>query len=258
MNCRRIGIVAVAILIATPAWAFDFPAKTRPTAYGWGGCYVGGNIANAWSQFSITDPAGVVVAPPPFSFGTAPTSGIAGGGQVGCDKEIGPWLIGIRGMFDAASIQGSSMNPAPGAVGAVPSGSIQTTDKANWIADVTARFGYTILPDILLYGQGGAAWRHDNFNSTTLVPILALPAGTTVFTGPVTSIGWTVGAGAEWMLLPDLSVFVEYDFFGFGAGTDTFRNNVTPSFTLSAANENINLVMLGLNYRFHLSGFNRN
>jgi outer membrane immunogenic protein len=249
-----LGLVAVGALIAGPAMAADLGMPLKEPQASWGGCYIGGNIANGWSQSSITDSAGSFAKPPGLSFGTSPASGIAGGGQIGCDKAIGPWLLGVKGMFDAAGIQSTSLNPA---FGVVPSAFVQTTDKADWIASVTARVGYAVLPDILLYGQGGPAWRHDKFNFTAQTALFAplIPAGATLFTGPITSFGWTAGVGAEWMLLPHLSAFIEYDFFGFGARQDSFASPLGPgTTTFSAANQNINLVMLGLNYRFRLPG----
>ena len=58
-----------------PAPAYVQPA---PPPYLWTGCYVGGNVGGAWSNFEITDIA---------TGGTVSTSnsGFAGGGQIGCD-----------------------------------------------------------------------------------------------------------------------------------------------------------------------------
>jgi outer membrane immunogenic protein len=58
---------------APPAPAYVPPA---PLPYLWTGCYVGGNVGGAWSNFEITDVA---------TGGTVSTSnsGFAGGGQIG-------------------------------------------------------------------------------------------------------------------------------------------------------------------------------
>jgi outer membrane immunogenic protein len=240
----RIGIVVVVALIATPAVATDFAVKTAPVAYNWGGCYVGGNVSNEWSQPSLAVPGGFGGA-----LGSIPTNGFAGGVQIGCDREFGPWLLGVRGMFDAGMIQGSGLNP-------VPPVAIATTDKINWIASATARIGYAVLPDVLLYGQGGIAWRNDTVSLSGLTPPFV---SVTVLSGTVTNAGWIVGAGLEWMLLPDVSVFLEYDFASFGSWSSPFSGPAFPvSVPISSASTNMNLVMLGVNYRFHLAGFNRN
>ena len=58
-----------------------------PPPYLWTGCYVGGNVGGAWSNFEITDVA---------TGGTVSTSntGFAGGGQIGCDYQ---WnAVGLR------------------------------------------------------------------------------------------------------------------------------------------------------------------
>jgi outer membrane immunogenic protein len=80
-----------------PAPAYVPPA---PPPYLWTGCYAGGNIGGAWSNFEITDAA---------TGGTVPTSnnGFAGGGQIGCDNQWNAWVFGFRNMFDGASLSSS-------------------------------------------------------------------------------------------------------------------------------------------------------
>jgi len=60
---------------ALPRPAYVPPA---PVPYLWTGCYVGGNIGGAWANVEVGDAAtgGTV---------SASNSGVAGGGQVGCD-----------------------------------------------------------------------------------------------------------------------------------------------------------------------------
>jgi outer membrane immunogenic protein len=62
-----------------------------PLPYLWTGCYVGGDVGGAWSNFEITDVA---------TGGTVSTSnsGFAGGGQIGCDYQWNAWVFGFRNM----------------------------------------------------------------------------------------------------------------------------------------------------------------
>jgi hypothetical protein len=58
----------------------------------WTGCYLGGNIGGAWANVEVSDvPTGVTAS--------RSNSGFAGGGQIGCDYQMGAWVIGIRNMF---------------------------------------------------------------------------------------------------------------------------------------------------------------
>jgi outer membrane immunogenic protein len=76
-----------------PAPVYIPPA---PIPYIWTGCYVGGNAGGAWShvEFDNVSTGGNA---------SASNSGVAGGGQVGCDYQTGGWVFGIRNMFDATS-----------------------------------------------------------------------------------------------------------------------------------------------------------
>jgi outer membrane immunogenic protein len=131
---KRIFLAAVASAMLLPAsqnvLAADLPAKAvyaPPTmvapVYNWTGCYVGANIGVAWGFAEATR-----------SFGT--DTGFAGGGQVGCDYQVGQWVIGARNMFDGTTINGG----------------------ATWFDTLTGRGGYLVQPNVLLYAQGGAAW----------------------------------------------------------------------------------------------------
>jgi len=77
-----------------PAPAYVPPA---PLPYLWTGCYVGGNIGGAWSNVEVNN----------VSTGGSVSennSGVAGGGQIGCDYQAGAWVVGFRNMFDATSL----------------------------------------------------------------------------------------------------------------------------------------------------------
>jgi outer membrane immunogenic protein len=116
-----------------PAPAYVQPA---PPPYLWTGCYVGGNVGGAWSNFEVTDVA---------TGGTVSTSnsGFAGGGQIGCDYQWNAWVFGFRNMFDGTSLSSSRAF---------------ADTSTHWFDTLTARGGYLVAPNVLLYVQGGAAW----------------------------------------------------------------------------------------------------
>ena len=60
-----------------------------------------------------------------------------------------------------------------------------------------------------------------------------------------TRLGWTVGLGFEYMLGPNWSVFVEYDYMNFGNPTISFPGTVpVNSFQIA---QHVQTVMIGLN-----------
>jgi outer membrane immunogenic protein len=215
---KSLALVATAVAFAVtaaaaadmrvpPAGAYPsyLPPAFVPALPNWSGCYVGANLAGAWGNFHESTSTGVAISANP--------AGIAGGGQVGCDIQFDSWVFGIRNMIDATNLRSSTSFAAGSA-----------NSHTNWFDTLTAREGFLVAPNVLVYGQGGAAWANTNvtvFNT----------AGGQIGSISNNSQGWTLGGGAEWMFAPHWSVFAEYNFMGFGGN-------------------NIQDVAAGVNYRF--------
>ena len=236
-----LATVAMAALGSASALAADLPQrpayKAAPVmmapAPTWTGCYVGGNIGGAFGDASVTGPNG----------GTVSTngSGFAGGGQVGCDYQFsGGWVIGFRDMFDGTSNKKSGTF-ATGAFG--PGTQAVANFNNQWFDTLTARLGYAVVPNWLLYFQGGAAWGHTSTNVT----LNGLQIGQT----SNTKTGWTIGGGAEWMFAPHWSAFLEGNYMDFGSRSGTV---VTPGVCLTGCSisgkATETTVLVGVNYRF--------
>ncbi len=160
--------------------------------------------------------------------GTAKPSSFVGGGQIGCDVQNGAWVFGAQGLFDWASMSAES----PFFVGKGFSA------RVPWFATATGRVGYVVQPAMLVFVRGGAAFARDQYEF--------FHGG---FSAPayVTRSGWTFGGGAGWMFAPNWSLTIEYGYMGFGTGAVNFN-------ALGLASENVNqhiqIVLVGLNYRF--------
>jgi outer membrane immunogenic protein len=207
-----------------PAPAYVPPA---PLPYLWTGCYVGGNIGGAWSNIDVTNVAtgGSV---------SASNSGFAGGGQIGCDYQAGAWVFGFRDMLDGTSLSKSATLATVPFTGTVDS-------HTHWFDTLTARGGYLVAPNVLLYAQGGAAWTNTDitfFNG----------AGTQIGEFSNNRTGWTAGGGVEWMFAPHWSVFAEYNFMGFGTRSAAFP--ACGGNCVLSAKANIQDALVGLNYKF--------
>ncbi len=216
--------------------AADLPPR-QPAAmvmpapvFNWTGCYVGANLGGAWGNIEVTD-----VSTGATSSHT--NSGFAGGGQIGCDYQWNAWVFGIRDMFDGTSLSGSRTFSD-----ALISGSVDS--HTHWFDTLTARGGYLVQPNILLYVQGGAAWSQTDltfFNS----------AGTQI--GQLSNngrTGWTAGGGVEWMFVPHWSAFLEYDFMGFGTRSSAFTACGAATCAVFSAKADVQDVLVGVNYRF--------
>ncbi len=114
-----------------------------------------------------------------------------------------------------------------------------------WFDTLTARLGYAVQPNWLLYFQGGAAWGHTSTNITS--------AGLQIGQTSNTKTGWTIGGGAEWMFAPHWSAFLEGNYMDFGSNSGTVDLNV-PFGCLAGCSISTKAtettVLVGVNYRF--------
>jgi outer membrane immunogenic protein len=228
----RIGIAAAAcVAVSLAAQAADLrrapPGYVVPPPVAvWSGCYFGLNIGGGWAQATVSDPTTGI------GLGTVSPAGFVGGGQVGCDYQMGQFVIGVQGMADAADIKGSRLQP---------NGIVTSNFNVPWFETLTARFGFAVLPTTLLYVKGGAAWVRDNFWTSA--------GGTTIGNGIITPTGWTVGAGAEFLFYSNWSVFAEYNYLGFGNNQIALIPNAGAVIPVNL-NHNVQTILVGVNYRF--------
>jgi outer membrane immunogenic protein len=235
MRKFSLTLLAAAIaLTASQASAADLGVPPPAPVYRplpipiWNGCYFGGNIGGAWGKVEASN----------VSIGGAVSktnSGVAGGIQVGCDYQTGAWVIGLRDMFDGTSLSQSAT------FSTIPFTGTANSDT-HWFDTLTARGGYLVIPNILLYVQGGAAWTDTDVT-------FANGAGTQLVTISNSRTGWTVGGGAEWMFAPQWSVFAEYNFMGFGTRSAAFAS-CSGNCVLSVKGD-IQDVLVGVNYYFY-------
>jgi len=226
-----VAAFAASILLGAPALAADLPVKApaiapAPTVT-WSGCYLGANAGWGWSKQTFIDP------PTDEVFNRFTADGAVAGGQLGCDVQSGPWVWGVQALLDWTNIHGSGLEfPC----------TVCSTDEARvrWFGTVTGRVGYALQPDALLYVKGGAAWARTHYTDS---PPESFANGT--------HVGWTVGAGWEKIIAPNWSLFIEYDYANLGRHQYSFAPGVT---FVTDIRENLQSVMVGLNYRFGTYG----
>jgi len=97
-------------------------------------------------------------------------------------------------------------------------------EEPAWVGSVRPRLGYAMGP-LLFYGTGGLAYANLNLSNFTV-------------SNADLRLGWTAGAGIEYMLYRNLSLRLEY-----------LHTNLGPS-TNSSDHLTDNVVRLGINFRF--------
>jgi outer membrane autotransporter protein len=177
-------------------------------------------------------------------------AGALGGGTLGYNYQMGPWVLGIEGDAGWTNARGSVACAGPVGINQV----LFSTDcagKADFIATAAARLGYA-WGRALYYAKAGGAWTHESFtvtcNQPTGTPIPCNnPAG-----APLTQIsvgddraGWTAGYGVEFALTPNWSAKGEVNYIDFGN-----RNLTAQDGTVINAGMRVTEGKIGVNYRF--------
>ncbi|MFZ2078204.1 MAG: outer membrane beta-barrel protein [Xanthobacteraceae bacterium] len=201
--------------------------RQRHSRMFWTGCYLGADIGGGWANLDVSNVStgGSV---------SESNSSVVGGGQVGCDYQAGAWVFGIRDMFDGARFGKTRTFSTAPFTGTVDS-------RTHWFDTLTARGGYLVVPNVLLYGQGGGAWTNTDITFFNGV-------GTQIGQFSNNRTGWTAGGGVEWMFAPHWSVFVEYNYMGFGTRSAAFT--ACGGNCVLSAKANIQDALVGVNYRF--------
>jgi outer membrane immunogenic protein len=218
-----LGAAQSAVAADLPARGPVYKAPPAPIAFSWTGCYVGGNVGGLWTNNDWNDAGGA-------DAGSHTASGVTAGGQLGCNYQTGPWVLGVEGMFNWADANGDHTSLA----------GIGLHTDTNWLANVTGRVGYA-FDRSLLYVKGGGAWIDQSHTATV---------GAVLFdAGDSTRGGWTVGAGWEYAFAPNWSAKIEYNYMDFGSQSPTFTSpaGVSTSFNID---QNAHLALFGINYRF--------
>jgi outer membrane immunogenic protein len=255
---RVIGAIASLALgvAAAPAAAADIPlampyAPVAPPLYSWTACYGGFNIGGGAANKQFTDVNGLFVAPG-GDLGSHTAKGVVGGGQFGCDYQVGMFVFGAQGLFDASGMKGSNMLPLPLPAVGPPGLFIAATSNSyvQWFGTLTARAGVLAAPTLLFYAKAGGAWAHDVLNISGFNA--ALPSAN----GSATPSGWTAGAGLEWAFFGgNFTAFVEYDYASFGTTRVNYIATTAPGLTFPLdMKQSVNLFLFGINYRFGVGG----
>jgi outer membrane immunogenic protein len=225
MRNLMIAAAAVTALFTGSASAADMAPRPYVKAppivqvYNWTGFYIGGNVGGQWldSSYDASYPTLALLG----SRGLRDTS-VIGGGQIGYNWQFSPnWLLGIEGDISYADHNTGGLVISTG----VPTDHIDGNARLRTQGAIRGRLGWTSNA-WLLYAVGGVAFGQTD----TTLSIVRDGVGADSRTNSDTRVGWTVGAGVEYMMAPNWILGVEYRY------TDLGRADVTvPAGTFPAA-----------------------
>jgi outer membrane immunogenic protein len=204
MKNRILAISVAAVTTAGAAAAADLPRGPAPyypppaSVYNWNGFYAGLNIGYEWGKVTNS--------------GFNP-SGVAGGGQLGYNWQIGQFVLGGETDIQASAADDTFApykfsNP--------------------WFGTLRGRAGFAIN-NILLFATAGLAYGE-------------LKAELGNLDESKTLVGWTGGVGMEVGFTPSWSAKVEYLYMDLGSR----------AYTITGVDNGLhtNFLRLGLNYHF--------
>jgi outer membrane immunogenic protein len=263
MNKLALAIAALSALVAAPAFAADLtpapvykapPPMVVPPPQ-WTGWYIGLNLGGSFGTATQTGSFPPAPIPgTPFGSASSDLDGVIGGAQIGYNWQNGNWVLGIEADIQATSERGSSSLTGTGSVPAilaipVSTGTLNITEKLDWLGTVRGRLGVLGGPNWLFYGTGGLAYGGMDTDTTLTSGVL-----TAVNNFNTTRAGWTAGAGIEGWFGHDWTVKVEYLYVDLGSFSNTFTGVGLFTPVVLSTHVTDNIVRAGLNYHFNFGG----
>jgi outer membrane immunogenic protein len=220
------------------SFAADLPRKAPvpssmdpPLASPWAGCYFGGTagVANHHSSGQL-DFEGL----PIISVDASKTGGIYGG-YLGCQWQNGNFAYGIEG--DLSGLSGRISEAFTPAVLLGNTAFLST--KVDWLSTVRGRAGF-VIANAMVYLTGGVAFG----DVKTSLTYTGFPEASS----SNIRVGWTAGAGAEYMFTPHWIGRLEFLYSDLG-NHQTYYNIGGFRFA-SNVSQKLMIGRIGLGYRW--------
>ena len=267
-----------------PAVSAYASASPLPAAPAWTGVYLGAGAGLRATDASVNvlsavfNPVGLppinetifcgMLCPTGAPFGSAAFRGDV---FLGYNFQVAPqWILGAEGDLGLARRTATyAFGYYPGANFLAGRDGSSFDLRTTWDASARVRFGYLATPSMLLYLTTGPAWQHveTSSNCSTAINPNAGPfaqcapgGGLNRLTPPVlahsdTRTGWTIGAGAEYLLTSNWLVRGEYRYADYGSVSFTdVRTCAAPcaAFAFAGGNES---VVYDVHLRTHTATF---
>lgn len=271
-----VSIAAIAVPAGQGASA-DPVSSTLPT-YNWTGFYVGANVGYGWNGSSTIKNA---IYHDDGDYGsyengwfngqkTSKSGSFSAGAQVGYNHQFGNSIVGIEADLNYLNAKrgysahdftdlysGENYNYHLREV-------MDVKNKTTWLGTVRSRLGFTPVDRLLVYGTGGLAfaqvkssnkygWREYGYWWCT--PECGQDGDfdrTGGFSGSKSQMrwGWTLGAGAEYVITDRITVKGEYLYVDLGRKRHTIRNPEDGNEFVSWKDATkLQIVRVGLNYK---------
>jgi outer membrane immunogenic protein len=182
-----------------PSYPPPYAPVYAPTlAYDWTGVYVGGHVGGAVTKNNWTYTNGPLVDVLEQS-----STGFAGGGHVGLQKQWGTLVLGAEAVYTWMDQKETSGSIAP---------DVSLTGTAKSVLLVTGKLGVA-WDNILAYSKAGWATSDVDYRTSTT------STGAPLTSSSARHQGWTAGVGLEYAVWNYIILGVEYDYVKFNVGS---------------------------------------
>jgi outer membrane immunogenic protein len=277
------GVSAASAADIAPPPYIPSPTPVVTLVNDWSGFYGGGDVGGRWSNQSwnttclnqgigggVGCPLNLVVPNTPLFPTNNPASfnstSVKAGIYAGYNWQVTSWVVGIEGDANWAN-NNKTIRGIPGTFNPATAGA-PGLDTANvrqgWEGSLRIRTGYLLTPSVMLFTTGGVALTDVKASAFcgTAFPVgwCTGPAGPgsnlgTVSSASDTRVGWTVGAGVEFMVTGNWLVRGEYRYADYGRyNFILFPGAGVCGAACDTINANVNLqthsAMIGVAFKF--------
>jgi len=172
------------------------------------------------------------------------------GGTLGANYQVDSLVLGFEAQASWTNLKGSSdcpMQVVSSPPIAPPVGAANCTVKLDSMGTVAARLGWA-FDRLLIYGKGGAAWTNDSYQVLLLVQDKAL-----LFSTNELRWGWMAGIGVEYAFTDSWSAKIEYNHMDLGTDSLRYTDQSGNVYLDSNFKQRLDIVKVGVNYRFGVS-----
>jgi len=213
-----------AVVVTAPAFAADMQLRAAPPVVNvspWNGFYLGAGVGGMFNTTLNPDTTG-------FDLASYKPSGVTYGAFAGRNWQVQNWVVGLEVDFDVANRHASNTIMEE----------MVTTATIKYLGSARARVGFTLAPNLLVYGTAGVGLA--NTAASIGLGDMSVDASTNHF-------GWVAGGGAEWLFTNNWSARIEYKHYDLGKSSYSFGPVVNINIPAALT---VDVAKFGLAYKF--------
>ena len=237
-------------VLTLPAWSAAPPSPVA-TYTGFNGFNIGVGAAYYQTDMDISiDQEGLLAPDVNFKGGIDfSDSSPYFHGQIGYEHAFSRFLLGFSAFADVGQVQDSGVIKTT-----LPTPALQAnvTSEVNNVYGVDFKPGILLSPQVAVYALAGLVFGDIQSTATYVIPNTNTAVGNATNFSDGSTLGYNVGLGAEYLVIPHLSVNAEWSYMKFDSlHQDALIFNLLGPLTVDdTIDVTSNRFLLGVNYLF--------